>query len=74
MSQRPYNVLMPRSSIAFMVAARAGSLGSMGSTSTLAWFASQWKCDNAFAAIAHTEALFHGPSNVYAAPYSAVVT
>jgi hypothetical protein len=39
MSQRPYSVLMPRSSIAFMVAARAGSLGSMGSTSTLAWFA-----------------------------------
>lgn len=39
-----------------MVATKAGSFGSMGSTSTAA------------------EALFQGPSSVYAAPYSAVVT
>lgn len=37
MSQRPYSVLTPRSSIDLMVASRAGSLGSMGSTSTFAW-------------------------------------
>lgn len=37
MSQRPYSILTPRSSIDLMVASRAGSLGSMGSTSTFAW-------------------------------------
>ena len=35
---------------------------------------SQRESSGSFCAVAHTDALFQGPSRVYAAPYSAVVT
>ena len=72
-SHRPYRVPMPRSFIDLIVSFRAGSLGSSSSTSTDAW---EWLASarNWFVVENHTEARFHGPSKVYEAPYSAVVT